>query len=65
MVRYTGDTKVTNNNFVELSEECQLAVNGGCSSNSCVTFSDIAHAFIVAYDMKHFGRHLHPCSYCD
>ncbi len=48
MVRYTGDTKVTNNNFVELSEECQLAVNGGCNSNSGsdLTIMDYIREFV-------------------
>ncbi|MBQ6993058.1 MAG: hypothetical protein UHN47_15295 [Lachnospiraceae bacterium] len=32
MVRYTEDAKLANNGLVELSEECQLAINGGCSN---------------------------------
>ena len=48
MVRYTGDAKVANNNLVELSEECQLAVNGGCNSNSGsnLTIRDYIREFI-------------------
>lgn len=34
MVRYTEDAKLANNGLVELSEECQLAINGGCSSTN-------------------------------
>ncbi|MBQ6993059.1 MAG: hypothetical protein IJN64_00995 [Lachnospiraceae bacterium] len=40
MVRYTENTKSVNNGLVEMSEECQLAVNGGCSKNN-IDWSDI------------------------
>lgn len=38
MVRYTEDAKLANNGLVELSEECQLAINGGCND---VTLGDV------------------------
>lgn len=65
MVRYTEEAKLANNGLVELSEECQLAVNGGCTSNSGVTLDDVAHEFLKAIDRRNYGYHLHPCPYCD
>lgn len=32
MVRYTENSMMASNSFSELSEECQLAINGGCSN---------------------------------
>lgn len=46
MVRFTENTKSANNGLVEMSEECQLAVNGGCSKNNIDWFDIIGIGWI-------------------
>lgn len=33
MVRYIEESKLASNYLAELSEECQLSINGGCSNS--------------------------------
>ncbi|MBE5876849.1 MAG: hypothetical protein E7290_08205 [Lachnospiraceae bacterium] len=65
MVRFKEET-INANQFVGLTEECQLAINGGCTSkNEPTIMEDIAHAIWVADDYNKLGYHWElGCWYC-